>query len=220
VLAGWLVFFSYHSAPVGTYREGFAALDGLRAIAHEYDMTWFCLFDVFFRSLLHLLGPAPRAAAPLVQQLGALVKTAWPAEIAQYHLARVLLYQAQGEASLAIYHGELCLDAAKRTRGALFNVLFPTVIASAFVEAGQPDRALALVAQARALGAGTAYHHHEALILMVEAYAHSALPRRGWRACAARPGAQPRARRPHGVLVPLAGGGLSAHARAGFAGRH
>ena len=30
--AGWLVFYSYHSALVGSYREGFAALDELRAI--------------------------------------------------------------------------------------------------------------------------------------------------------------------------------------------
>ena len=170
--AGWLVFYSYHAALVGAYRAGFEALDRLRAIAHEYGMTWFGFFDVFFRTLLHLLGPTPLAAAPLVQQLGTKVRTARPAEVAQYHLARVLLYQALGEASLAVYHGHLCLEAGAQSGGALFNVLFPTIIASAFVEAGQPDHALALVAQARALGAGTAYRHHESLMLMVEAHAH------------------------------------------------
>jgi DNA-binding SARP family transcriptional activator len=123
-----------------------------------------------------LLSPTPLAAAPLVQQLAALVdKPGRPADAAHYQLARTLLYQAQGEASLAIYHGELCLAAARETGGALFAILFPTVIASAFVEAGQPERALALVAQARSTGAGTAYHHHEALMLMVEAYARAAL---------------------------------------------
>lgn len=171
--AGWLVFFSYHSALVGSYREGFEALDRLRAIAHDYGMTWFGFFDLLFRSLLHLLGPAPLAAATLMQPLGAQVHAGRPAEAAQYHLARVLLYQALGEASLAIYHGDLCLEAAAETGGALFEVLFPTVVASAFVEAGQPDRALALVAQARALSTGTAYRYHEALMLMVEAYARS-----------------------------------------------
>ena len=172
--AGWWVFLSYHSALVGRYRDGFDALDKLRAIAQESGLTWFSFFDSWFRALLHLLGPAPLAAAPLLQQLGAIVKPGRPAEAAQYHLARVLLYQVQGEPSLAVYHGELCLEAAKQTGGALFNVLFPSVIASAFVEAGQPDRALALVTQARALGAGTAYRHHEALMLMVQAYAHAA----------------------------------------------
>lgn len=173
--AGWLVFLSYHSALVGTYREGFDALDRLRAIAQEYGMTWFGFFDLFFRSLLHLLGPAPLAAAPLIQHLDALVKPGRPTDAAHYQLARTLLYQVQGEASLAIYHGELCLAAARQTGGALFDILFPTVIASAFVEAGQPERALSLVAHARALLAGTAYHHHEALMLMVEAYARAAL---------------------------------------------
>ena len=91
--------------------------------------------------------------------------------MAQYQLARVLLYQARGEASLAIYHGELCLEAARASGGALFNVLFPAVIASAFVEAGQPERALALVGEARAVADDTPYRHHEALLLMVEAYA-------------------------------------------------
>jgi DNA-binding SARP family transcriptional activator len=86
----------------------------------------------------------------------------------------MLLYQVQGEASLAVYHGELCLEAARRCGGALYNILFPTVVASAFVEAGRPDQALALVAQARVLSADTAYRHHDALMSMVEAYALSA----------------------------------------------
>jgi LuxR family transcriptional regulator, maltose regulon positive regulatory protein len=172
--AGWLVFFSYHSALVGTYREGFEALDALRTIVQEYRMTWFGFFDGLFRSLLHLLGPAPLAAIPVLQQLGALVRTGRPGEAAQYHLARVLMYQALGEASMAIYHGELCLEAAEESGCVLFNVLFRTAVASAFVEAGQPDRALAMLAQARQIASGTVFHRYEALMSMVEAYARSA----------------------------------------------
>ena len=171
--SGWWVFLSYHSALVGRQREGFEALDKLRVIAQESGLTWFGFFDGMFRALLHLLGPAPQAAAPLLPQLGAIVRPELPAQAAQYHLARVLLYLVQGEPSLAVYHGELCLQASKQAGGALFNVLFPTVVASAFVEAGQTARALALVAQARTFSVGTAYHPHEALMLMVEACAHA-----------------------------------------------
>jgi LuxR family transcriptional regulator, maltose regulon positive regulatory protein len=171
--AGWLVFFSYYAALAGTYEAGFRALDLLRVIVHEFGMTWFRFFDLYFRALLHLLGPAPLDGADYVRQLGAVVDTSHAAEAAQYHLARVLLYQALGEASLAIYHGDICLEFVRQTECPFYNILFPTVIASAFVEAGQQERALELIQRVRRQATGTVYTHHEALMLMVEAYAHS-----------------------------------------------
>ena len=39
--------------------EGFKALDRLRVIVHDFGMTWFRFFDLYFRALLHLFGPAP-----------------------------------------------------------------------------------------------------------------------------------------------------------------
>ena len=143
--AGWLVFLSYHSALVGSYRGGFDALDQAQGIARQYEMSWFGFFDVFFRSLLYLMGNAPGDAAPLLQRLGPFVKPGRPADAAQYHLARTMLCQVQGEPSLAAYHGELCIAAARQTGGALFNILFPTVVATAYIEAGQPDKARGLV---------------------------------------------------------------------------
>jgi hypothetical protein len=89
--SGWLVFFTYHSALVGTQAEGFAALDRLREIARESGLDWFGFFDLFFRSLLHLLGPTPLAAAPLMHPLGAIHKAARPVDAAQYQLVRVLM---------------------------------------------------------------------------------------------------------------------------------
>ena len=172
--AGWLVFFSYYAALTGEYAEGFEALDRLRAIVQDFGMTWFRFFDLFFRSLLELMGPTPVAAASLVQQLEAKLDPARVGELAQYQLARVLLYQALGEPSLAVYHGEQCLEAARSTGSPFFNVLFPTVIASAFVDAGQYERALELVMQARSVATGTVHAHHEPLLLMVEAYARLA----------------------------------------------
>jgi LuxR family transcriptional regulator, maltose regulon positive regulatory protein len=91
--------------------------------------------------------------------------------VAQYQLARVLLYQALGEPSLAVYHGGLCLEAVRRNASSFYSILFPTVVASACVDAGQPERALELVRQAQSLAAGTVHAHHEPLMLMVEAYA-------------------------------------------------
>jgi DNA-binding SARP family transcriptional activator len=136
-------------------------------------MTWFRFFDLYFRALLHLFGPAPLDAADLVRQLGAVVDSSRAVEAAQYHLARVLLYQALGEPSLAIYHGDTCLEFVRQTDCPFYNILFPTVVAGAFVEAGREERALELVQGARGRAAGTVYTHHEPLMLMVEAYAHS-----------------------------------------------
>jgi LuxR family transcriptional regulator, maltose regulon positive regulatory protein len=169
--AGWLVFFSYYAALVGEYEEGLKALDRLRTIVQDFGMTWFRFFDPFFRALLHLLGETPLSATALVQQLDAQADGSRAGEVALYQLARVLLYQARGEPSLAVYHGGLCLEAARKTASPFFNILFPTVIASAYVDAGQHERALELVREAQSLAAGTVHAHHEPLMLMVEAYA-------------------------------------------------
>jgi DNA-binding SARP family transcriptional activator len=172
--AGWLVFFSYYAALVGAYDEGLEALDRLRTIVQDFGMTWFRFFDLFFRALLQLLSPTPLSATTLMQQLEAKVDASRAGEVAQYQLARVLLYQALGEPSLAVYHGDLCLEAARSTASPFFNILFQTVVASAFVDAGQHERALELVGQAQSRAAGTVHAHHEPLMLMVEAYARLA----------------------------------------------
>ena len=171
--AGWLAFFSYYAALAGAYEEGFRALNRLRVIVQDFGMTWSRFFDLFWCALLHLLGPAPLDAADIVQQLGAAVDSTRAAQKAQYHLTRVLLYQVMGEPSLAIYHGDLCLEAVRQSDCSFLNVLFPTIIAGAFVEAGQQERALELIQRVRGQAADTVYTHHEPLMLMVEAYAHS-----------------------------------------------
>jgi LuxR family maltose regulon positive regulatory protein len=176
--AGWLVFFSYYAALVGEYDEGLQALDRLRTIVQDFGMTWFRFFDPFFRALLHLLSQAPLSATSLVQRLDAKVDGSRAGEMVLYQLARVLLYQARGEPSLAVYHGGLCLEAARNTASPFFNILFPTLIASACVDAGQHARALDLVREAQSLAAGTVHAHHEPLMLMVEAYAQLAAGQR------------------------------------------
>ncbi|HWW32449.1 MAG TPA: BTAD domain-containing putative transcriptional regulator [Steroidobacteraceae bacterium] len=172
--AGWLVFFSYYAALVGEYEQGHKALDELRSIVQDFGMTWFRFFDLFFRALLELMGPAPVDATALVQQLDARLDATRQGEVAQYQLARVLLYQALGEPSLAVYHGELCLEATRRTGSPFFAIVFTTVVAGACVDAGQHQRALELLSGARSVAAGTVHAHHEPLMLMAEAYARFA----------------------------------------------
>jgi LuxR family maltose regulon positive regulatory protein len=172
--AGWLVYSGFYSALTGGHDAGIQALDALRTIVGDFGMKWFRLYDPFFRALLFLMGPAPLQAAALVHELGERVDPNRHAETALYHLARTLLYQARGEPSLATYHGELCLDAAEKSRAPYFSMLYSTVISSAFVEAGQLSRALQLLEQARTLCTGTVFIHHEPLILMAEAYRYQA----------------------------------------------
>jgi LuxR family maltose regulon positive regulatory protein len=172
--AGWLVFFSYYAALVGEYDAGLEALDRLRNIVQDFGMTWFRFFDLFFRALLRLMGPTPVDATSLMQQLEARLNPTRAGEVAQYQVARVMLYQALGEPSLAAYHGGLCLEAGRSTASPFFNILFQTVVASAYVDAGQHERALELVREAQSLAAGTVHAHHEPLMLMVEAYARLA----------------------------------------------
>jgi LuxR family transcriptional regulator, maltose regulon positive regulatory protein len=176
--AGWLVFFSYYAALVGAYERGLEALDRLATIVQDFGMTWFRFYGPFFRALLELMGPTPLAASSVVQQLAHTFDSTRPVEMAQYQLLRVLHYQALKEPSLAVYHGELCLDAVRKTHCPFFNILFSTVVASALVEAGRADRALGIVAEAQSLAKDTVYSHHEPFMLMVEAYARQARDQR------------------------------------------
>jgi ATP/maltotriose-dependent transcriptional regulator MalT/DNA-binding SARP family transcriptional activator len=172
--AGWLIFYSYHSLLSGSYREGFEALDQASAIADEYGLPWFRFFNVGFRVLLHLMRGEAAAATPLLTQLAALVDPSRPAEVAQYQFGQTMLCQVRGDVLLAAHHGQLCLDAARRSGSACYGILFAAVAAAAFVEAGEYEKALTVIGEARTQSRGTAYEHYEALLTMVEAYAAGA----------------------------------------------
>jgi LuxR family maltose regulon positive regulatory protein len=172
--AGWLVYFSFYAALTGSREAGLQALDRLRVIVSDFGMKWFRYYDHFFRALLHLMGPTPVQAAVYVHELAERVDLNRFAEAADYHLANMLLYQARCEPALAVYHGGLCLEAARKTGSPHFNMLFSTVAASAFVEAGQLSRADELLRQARTLCATGIFIHHEPLMLLAQAYAHHA----------------------------------------------
>jgi LuxR family maltose regulon positive regulatory protein len=168
--AGWLVFFSYHSLLSGAYREGFEALDRARAIADEYGLRWFRFFDTCFRALLHLMRGEASDAALLLEQLAVMVDPGRPADSALYQLARTMLCQTRGDSLLAAHHGQLCVDAVRDTGSAFFNVLFLVVAAAALVEAGEHEKALRVIQEARTQGRGTVFDRYEALFLMAEAY--------------------------------------------------
>ena len=172
--AGWLLFYSYHSLLSGTYRDGFEALDQARAIADEYGLPWFRFFNSFFRALLHLMHGEAAVAMPLVEQLASMANPGRPGDVAEFQLAQTMLCQARGDSLLAARHGQLCLDAAKRSGSALFNILFPAVAAAAFVEAGEHEKALTVIRDARTQAQGTPYERYEALFVLVEAYAAGA----------------------------------------------
>jgi LuxR family maltose regulon positive regulatory protein len=168
--SSWLIFVGYHSMMIGANREGLEAVERAQAIAREYGQDWVPFFSNLIRAWIYLHhGDLARAEA-LVDKLGSALNEERPTEVALYHLGRCTLSQLRGDKALAAHHGQLCVEAAEHTGGALFNVFCPAIVATAFIENGQHEKALELIRGARALSTGTCYQNYGALGLMVEAY--------------------------------------------------
>lgn len=169
--SSWLICVGYHSMTIGASADGLAAVGRAQAIAREYGQDWVQFLHDSISGWIHLhLGDLARAEA-LFAKLGSTLNEDRPTDVAMYHLGRCLLSQLRGERSLAVHHGQLCVDAGERSGGTLFKVFAPAIVASAFVEDGQHEKALALIHGVRALSSGTPFRNYDALTLMVEAYA-------------------------------------------------
>lgn len=168
--SSWLIFVGYHSMMVGASREGLEAVERAQAIAREYGQDWVQFFHDLIRSWIYLHRGELAKAEPLLAKLRSSLNDERPTEVTLYHFGRCMLSQVRGDRSLAAHHGQLCVEAAERTGGTLFRVFCPVVVATAFIEDGQHEKALELIHGARALSAGTCYQNYEALALMAEAY--------------------------------------------------
>ncbi len=149
-------------------------------------MTWFRFFDLFFRSLLQLMGPTPLAATSLVQQLEAKVDPARAGE------ARPV--SACPRASLSGARRALACRLSRRTvprSGAQHGIpvlQYPVSRRSSPAPSSMRashERALELRDAGAVVASGTVHAHHEPLMLMVEAYARLAAHEQGSREGAA-----------------------------------
>jgi LuxR family transcriptional regulator, maltose regulon positive regulatory protein len=85
------------------------------------------------------------------------------------HLAQVYVCQWRDDAGGARRHAELCLEACRRTSPA-FVVMDGGALPHVFADAGEFDRASALIEEVRELINGGVYECYRALLCMEEAY--------------------------------------------------
>ena len=170
--SSWLIFVAYHSLMTGADRDGFQAVEQAHAIAQEYEQNWVDFFYDVIRVFLYLRGGEETKAASLLDKLGSTLSEERATEVMLYNLGRCMLAQLRGDTGLAAHFAQTCLEAAKETGGAYFNILGPAIVGSAFVEAGQYAKARELIHDAQRLSAGTCYEPYDALLLMVDAYSY------------------------------------------------
>jgi hypothetical protein len=95
---------------IGASADGLAAVGRAQAIAREYGQDWVQFFHDFISGWIHLhLGDLAKAET-LFAKLGSTLNEDRSTEVAIYHLGQCLLSQLRGERSLAVHHGQLCLD--------------------------------------------------------------------------------------------------------------
>ncbi len=83
---------------------------------------------------------------------------------------RALLAQQRGDRQAALREAERMLEVVERIGAAFFRAVFPPLMASVFADAGQPERALAIIAATRELARGSYVEAMEAQLLLDEAY--------------------------------------------------
>src|SRR5207247_9628985 len=118
-------------------RDGFQAVEQAHAIAQEYEQSGVDVFYDVIRVFLHWRGGEETKAAALLDKLGSTLSEERATEVMLYNQGRCMLAQLRGDTGLAAHFAQTCLDAARETGGAYFNILGPAIVGSAFVEAGQ-----------------------------------------------------------------------------------
>jgi len=169
--SSWFINVGYHCLLTGADRDAVQAAERAQAIAREYGQSWADFFCDVICLFVHLHRGDTAKAASLLHRLDSSLNDERPTLLATYNQGRCMLAQLQGDKALAVHFAQRCIDAAKKTGGAFFNIFGPMVVASAFVEAGEFAKARQVLGDVRALSASTCYEPYDALLLMAEAYA-------------------------------------------------
>ena len=170
--SSWFINVGYHLLLTAADRDAFQAAEQARAIAQEYEQSWADFFCDGIRVFASLHRGDLAKATSLLDRIGSTLNEDRPTLVTLYNQERCMLAQLQGDTGLAAHFAQRCIDAARETGGAVFNIFPPAIAASALIEAGQFAKAREVTRGVPPLSAGTCYQPYDALLLMVEAYAY------------------------------------------------
>lgn len=169
--AFWFIFRAMHDVRAGRYDEASQGFRRAQALAHDEGLAHAEFAALQFHAYLDVLCGRLDAAQQALARME--VHPARGHADAELNLAQAqaMLAQRRGDFRSALAHAERAVEVAERIGAAYFVAVFPAVIASVFTDAGQPERALALVERSREIARGSYLENMEAQLLLDESHA-------------------------------------------------
>lgn len=166
----WFTFRAIHDMRQGRDDEAAQRFQRAEDLAREEGLVHAEFAAMQFHTYLDILFRRADAAAARIARMQ--VHAARGNPDAELHLSttQALLAQLQGRSAESLAHAQRALAAVERVGAAYFQVVYTVTLASSFADAGQADRALQIIARARALARGGYLQVVEAQLRLEEAY--------------------------------------------------
>jgi len=168
--AFWFVFRAMHDLRQADHAAAAAAFQRAEDLAREEGLLHAEFAAMQFHTYLDLTFRKEREAEARLARLERHPSRLSPDGAMNYRVAKTMLAQLKGDVGSAKAHAEEGLAAVDRIGAAYFQAVFPVLFVSALADAGETDRALAIVAESRRLSAGSYLEVMEVQLVCEEAY--------------------------------------------------
>jgi LuxR family transcriptional regulator, maltose regulon positive regulatory protein len=170
-LSNWLTISTWHYwilvEDESALRRGNEAI----RIAREHGLRYSEFYACIFLCWLHEFHGDVEACRPFLARAEELFAAGQVVAEWQYSLAKSIYFELTGRAAEAVEWSERALDAARRAGAPYLVLVGGSFAACAQIEAGNYERASAIMEEVRHSREGTTFASYEGLISLVEAYA-------------------------------------------------
>lgn len=168
--AFWYVFRAIHDLRQVDYAQAVARFKRAETLAHDDGLAHAEFAALQFCTYLEITFRHAAEAQALLARLERHPARSNPDGALNYCVAQTMFAQLRGDTAAALAHAERGLQAVERIGAAYFRAVFPALFASALADAGQADRARAIIATSRALSRGSYLETMESQLCLEEAY--------------------------------------------------
>jgi LuxR family transcriptional regulator, maltose regulon positive regulatory protein len=168
--AFWFIFRAIHDVRQANDGDAAARFERAADLARQEGLAHAEFAALQFHAYLDIMLRRADAARARVARLEVHPARGHADAEMNYFVVRTLLAQLDGDVPAALGHAQRALQAIEHVGAAYFQAVFPVLLASAFADAGQPERAQAIVAASRRLSRGSYLEAMDAQLLLEEAY--------------------------------------------------
>lgn len=166
----WFVFRAMHELRRADYPRAAALFQRAEDLAHAEGLLHAEFAAMQFRTYLDLTFRRIGEAGARIARLELHPARNHPDGAMNLAVAQMMVAQLRGDVATALACAERGLQAVEQIGAAYFQAVFPLLFSSALADAGQCDRALAIIARSRELAHGSYLETTEAQLLLEEAY--------------------------------------------------